>query len=104
MEKTIAVIAIMLICLLSGCESTPAPRDEPLDEARIQHAVDTERAKWVAELSESITSRLREADSRIEDIVDNQRAVIEAAREYRQLVLIIIDRLQRIEDQRTKVD
>lgn len=100
----LAIVAFVLVCLFTGCESAPAPRDQSLDEARIKLAVDAERNRWAAELSETITSRLREADSRIENISDRQRAALEAARSYRQLVLVIIEKLQRTENQRTEAD
>lgn len=106
MEKITRIIfsLCMFAVVLAGCRSAQSSRDESLDEARVKHAVDAERIKWVTELSESIADRLREADSRIETITNSQRATLEAAREYRSLVLIIIERLQRAENREPEAD
>ena len=108
MEKiNLIVIFIALILLLisiSGCRTTPVAGDESLVQARIQHAVDAERNRWITGLSQQITDGLGEADRRIAAIADGQRATFEAAREYRLLVLAIIDRLQHLENQESEVD
>ena len=101
MQKIIILtfaLCIIFICF-AGCRTTQTAGDESLVQARIQHAIDAERNRWITELSRTITGGLAEADQRVGAIADGQRASIEAAREYRSLVLATLDKLQQLENE-----
>ena len=94
----IGFIAVVIFAC-TGCQSAPTTGDESLVESRIITAVNAERLRGAQEISQQLTSGLREVEQRIDSVEGGLQQVTIAAREYRQFVLNIIDKLQQSESE-----
>ena len=90
--------ALIVMLIADGCKSTEAAGDGSVVESRILAARLDERSRIAAELSKELREDLQQIDAGVDAIAGAGQRVEYAVREYRQLHLKTLDRLQQLED------